>query len=312
MPAEQNMPARKASLAAEVAKLLKQLRERYLSPPDSQPLPLIDPETMAETWRKDRETAIAKWSEAMKTAIANQKPLLISPLQSMRLFPSPAELSSLDEAVDKLAKAIGVVLFRFQDRIPIFKRLEHDYRRLKLFGFALELSKRVAAVPEPPLTKLAKILAGKLTDGERETVSALYVSLGGSPQPLGAHYRASQPNAKKLWEDFNPWLVRLTSASFKKAVPTQGALMPAYFPKIAFRDVLCQQQHWRVCYEASLDPTAHWLSGLLDQEIYANLRVPLYGRLYDPKTMLMNLRKLAACGRSRSYRERRKSGSIAP
>lgn len=301
MPAEQNMPARKASLAAEVAKLLKQLRERYLSPPDSQPLPLIDPETMAETWRKDRETAIA-----------NQKPPLISPLQSMRLFPSPAELSSLDEAVDKLAKAIGVVRFRLQDRLSIFKRLEHDYRRLKLVGFARELSKRVAAVPEPPLTKLGKILAGRLTDHDRETVSDLYVALGGHPRLLGANYRASQPNAKIVWQAFKAWLARLTSASFNKVVPAQGALMPAYYAHIAFRDVLCQQQHWQACYKASLDLTVHWLFGLLDPEINARLRVSLHGLALQPDELRAGFRKLETRARSRSYRERRKSGSIAP
>lgn len=301
MPAEQNVPARKATLADEVEKLLMRLRRDYLSALHSQPLPPIEPEALAVTWRKD-----------VTTAIANQQPLPFLPFQSKQLFPSHADLNALDEAVVQLAKAIGIVRFRYEYRLPMFRRIEHDYKRLKLVGFARELARRVAAVPEPPLTKLAKILAGQLTDGDREAISDLYVALGGHPRPLGASYRAPPPNGKIAWEGFKPWLVRLTSTSFNKAVPTQGALMPACYAQIAFRDVLCQQQFWRACYSKAIDPTAQWLHGLLDDDSDAQLRVTLHGLALKPEEMHDGFRTLATRARSRAYRQRRKSGANPP
>ena len=300
MPANQDTPPSKAAMADAVELLLKRLRREFTSPLHAPSLPTIEPEAWAMAHRKD-----------VLTSIASKAANPTSPFLGARLFPSNAELSALDDAVEKLAKAIGVVRSRYQGRLSTYRRLEHDYARLKLVGFARELAKRVASVPEPPLTKLAKILAGKLSDDVRETVSDLYVSLGGHPLELGGNFRALKAIAKLDWDGFKPWLMRLTSASFNKGLPPQGALMPACYAQLSFRDVLCQQQLWQACYGANLDPTAQWLHGLLDPEIDAQLRVSLHGLALKPDAMHHGFRKLGTLARSRAYRQRRKSGAIS-
>ena len=175
-----------------------------------------------------------------------------------------------------------------------------------MIGFAHDLARRIGSVPEPPLTKLAKLLAGQLTAEEKKIASGLYLCLGGDPRQLGGTYHAPRPSAKIDWEACKPWLLRLTSPSFNQAMPSHGAMSHPGYAQFAFRDVLCQQQLWRASYGALMDATARWLYGLHDPEIYEQLRRVLHGPALQPEATRSALGRLAARARSRSYRERQK------
>jgi len=285
----------KAELTDNIEVILKRLRKSFLSASQAPPLTAIEPEEWAVACRK-----------LVPKATADEDMEPFSPLQNTWLFPTGSDLYALDESVEKLAKAIGVVRFGYKEWLSIFKRVEHDYHRLKLTTFAKDLARRVASVPEPPLTKLAKILSGKVNDIERETISELYLMLGGNRRLLGGNYRAPKQQSKIRWEKFETWLTRLTSPSFNKALPRGPLLEPECFTKLAFRDVLCQQQLWRTCYGVCLDSTVQWLHKLLDEEIDTLLRTRLHGRIRRPDGILTENNKAAARFRQREYREREK------
>lgn len=294
-PAAKDAPPTKAAMAAEVKNILRRLRRGYLSQLHAPPLPPIEP----ETWAMSRR-------EGWLACLQNPVPANVPPCPGAQLFPSPADFDALDQAVENLARAMGVRRFRYQDRLQIFHRVDHDYPRLKVVGFARDLACRIGSVPEPPLTKLAKLLAVERAAEAKKIASGLYLCLGGNPRQLGGNYHAPGRIAKLDWEACKPWLLRLTSPSFNQAMPSHDALSHPRSAQLAFRDMLCQQQLWRASYGALMDATVQWLYGLHDPKIDEQLRASLHGPAAQPKETRSALRRLAARARSRSYRERQK------
>lgn len=294
-PAVINVPPTKAALAAEVENILGRLRRGYISQLHAPSLPPIEP----EVWAANRR---AGWLACLQDPAPEKAP----PGPGAQLFPSAADFDALDQSVEILARAMGVRRFRHQDRLQIYRRVEHDYPRLKVIGFAHDLARRIGSVPEPPLTKLAKLLAVERTAEAKKIASGLYLCLGGNPRQLGGNFQIPGPSAKIDWEACKPWLLRLTSPSFNQAMPSHGAMSHLRYAQFAFRDVLCQQQLWRASYGALMDATAQWLYGLHDPKIDEQLRGILHGPALRPEAMRSALRQLAARVRSRSYRERQK------
>ena len=173
-----------------------------------------------------------------------------------------------------------------------------------MVGFAHAFARRIGSVPEPPLPKLAKLLAVERTAEAKKIASGLCLCLGGNPRQLGGNFRVPGPSAKIDWEVCKPWLLRLISPSFSQAMPSHGAMSHPRYAQLAFRDVLCQQQLWRASYGALMDATAQWLYGLHDPKIDEQLRGILHGPALQPEETRSALRQLAARARSRSYRDR--------
>ena len=131
------MPKRttKSQLAEAVEKMLVALRRDYLTFGRAQDLPKIDPADWAQ-WQL-RQTAASIEAFQRKTSQTEPPP---------GLFPTSDELTALDEAVSQLATELGVKRQSDHDRWRIFKRLEHDYSRLRLRKFATDLSWRVEKI----------------------------------------------------------------------------------------------------------------------------------------------------------------------
>ena len=126
----------KSQLAETVERIVLALRRDYLNPLQALELPQIDPANWA-SWHLRR--AAAPIAESKRQAGTTEPPPW--------LFPTSDELAALDEAVSQLATELGVKRQSDHDRWRMFKRLEHDYSRLKLRAFAQALSKRVENVP---------------------------------------------------------------------------------------------------------------------------------------------------------------------
>ena len=118
------------------SRIVLALRRDYLNPLQALELPQIDPANWA-SWHLRR--AAAPIAESKRQAGTTEPPPW--------LFPTSDELAALDEAVSQLATELGVKRQSDHDRWRMFKRLEHDYSRLKLRAFAQALSKRVENVP---------------------------------------------------------------------------------------------------------------------------------------------------------------------
>lgn len=138
-PAVINVPPTKAALAAEVENILGRLRRGYISQLHAPSLPPIEP----EVWAANRR---AGWLACLQDPAPEKAP----PGPGAQLFPSAADFDALDQSVEILARAMGVRRFRHQDRLQIYRRVEHDYPRLKVIGFAHDLARRIGSVPEPP------------------------------------------------------------------------------------------------------------------------------------------------------------------
>lgn len=290
-------PTTKSQQAEAVERILLALRRDYLSSIHAPELPRIDPADWA-SWHL-RETA-ARIAESKRQASKTDPP--------PGLFPTSDRLAALDEAVSKLATELGVKRQRGQDRWRMFKRLEHDYARLKLQKFAHELSKRVEQVPVPPLTQLSKrLVTGKLAPDEQRRLVELYVLLGGHPRQLPI--AVEPPVAKKAidWSHYESELKRLVSPSFNQAIPQQTALMSQGYARLAFSDVLAQQHNWRTTYAQALAPCVTWLHGLLVEEIDARLRIPLHGSVWRPDFFRGHLRRVAVNQRQRKHRRGEKA-----
>jgi len=296
MPPDARPAVRKLELAEEVERILKRLRKELFPEKAEIHLPPIDPEQHALWNRKcARAKAGAPGAKPQPTAAAR------------RLFPSHADLYELDCAVEKLAREIGVRRSRFQDRQRMHRRVEHDYRRLDLKMFAGDLASRVAAVPEPPLTRLAKALAVKLSDSDRKAARELYLLLGGNPHHLGEHYQPPGFTPQLQWKGFSGWLAKLVSPSFTKAQSSSTGFGDQSLLQLAFADVLCQQLLWRSHYGADMEPAVQWLYSLLDPEIDRQLRVVLHGVALSPEQARAAFTKSAGRFRQRAYRAREKT-----
>lgn len=230
-------------------------------------------------------------------------------------FPSPEELRAIEDAIMELATTLGRKRKALVHRWGVIKQLDHDYSKLGLAIIFGKLLAEVLAVPQGPVTKIAKHLETFPTADDAELLKTLMARITNNDW----HPDNSDIKGKDVLDALEPF----ASPSFDKALrsvtkqlagktPEQQELFYDILGMIAFADVQSRYWQWKANYEAHVIPVVHWLYHWMNPEWNAKLQERFCSKALTLAQFKARHKRTLDAKRQKKRRNRKKADKNLP